>query len=920
MPHPANPNPNNNKATTPQLANRLAARWLPGALLEELLGDLHEVYHMRLAARGRTYARLMYWFDVVHLLFGFARMTKVKTQNNSLMIKSMFKIAWRSALRHRLFTGLNLLGLTIGIATTLVISLYVYEQQHYDTFHTKANRIYRINQPMIWDDWQEQSASLGPGIADALRKDLPEFEAVTRLLARGPQTTRRQGKVSNAQLFKEARFFPADENFFDVFTFDFIRGDATTALAGPGSMVMTYSTAQRYFGHQNPMGKVVEVKNFEGQWQAFTVKAVLADLPDNSHLQFDILVSLTSYPEEMKQHGWKWIWTTFSTYGLVHEGTNIAALEQKMQALPPKYAPATTERILNQPYEKFTKGNDWRLYLQPLKDVYRAGAPGWHRFGPTGKPRFVVVFTAIGALVLLLSCINFMNLSTARSANRAKEVGIRKVLGSNRAALTRQFVFESVLFVAAGTLLALVAVYFALGAFNAIANTHMALLPYLTQPAFIALLLAFIALLGILAGSYPAFYLSSFRPIATLKGKISTGFKGRALRNGLVVFQFTISIGLTICAFFVQQQLRYTSNLDLGMGTEQVLQLHYVDELGKNDEVLLATLANNPAFTHVGKSFALPFRVWDGERYKTEDPNGPSVDMNNFRADGAYLKVLDLQFVAGRNFDPTITTDKYAAVINETAARALGWGTASTWGNNSPVGKDVICDFDNELPLEVIGVVEDFIYSSMHDKIEPLVILSNGNDSLWNYGIGKAFISMKLNPAQVQTATDVQQAIEDLQLALNKVDATVPFEYSFLDQQFEATFKSEQQMGSILNAFTLMALAIACLGLFGLAAFSAEQRTKELSIRKVLGARVSELVLLFSAEFTRLVVLAIVLAVPIAYYLVNQWLGDFAYRTPIYWWVFALAALAALTIAFLTISYQSLTAAYKNPAETLKDE
>ncbi|WOK09006.1 ABC transporter permease [Imperialibacter roseus] len=910
---------NHKPSLPPGLANWLASKFIDESYLEEFFGDLQEMYEERLKTKGKLYAGFMHWVDVFHLLFGFASTGLFKTQNsNTMMIRNMFKIAWRNAVRQKQFTILNMLGLTIGVAACLLIGLYVYNENSYDTFFANGDRIYRINQPDIWGDWKQKSSATGPNVAIALREDAPEFEEVTRILDRGAQTVRipQDGKI--AEPFNETEYYIAEENFFKVFSFEFVEGDPATALLDTDAAVITLETARRYFGHADPMGKLIQVKEWNGEWSTFIVRGVLADIPERSHLQFNVLISLNSMREPLKDLDWKWIWTGFSTYGLVTEGTDIAALTDKLQAIPPKWAAATAERIFNQTYEEFTRGNPWTLYLQPLREIYASGDPEAHRFGPTGIPQFVQLFAAIGMLVLLLSSINFMNLATARSAGRAKEVGIRKVLGSGRRALMAQFVFESLLFVAASTLLALLLVGLSLDGFNSLADKKLDLVSELGNPIFIGTLLSFVLLLGLLAGSYPAFYLSSFKPVEVLKGRVRAGFRGKGIRNGLVVFQFTISIALIICTFFVQKQLAYTSQVDLGYSSNNILQLHNLAQLGKKEEILITRLQANPAFTHLGESYGVPPYIRSGDRYKARETaqgtDNPVVELSNLRTEGSYLDLLGVQFVEGRNFEPDRVNDKYGVILNEKAAKTLGWT------NESAVGKYVIVASDNEPEFEVLGVLKDFNINSVKQKIDPLIILHKDNDKIWDYQMGRLYVSMRINPEVVNTSGTLQKLIEEVEGELAAVDASVPFEYSFMDQEFENTFKSEQRVGAILNLFTAMALAIACLGLFGLAAFSAEQRTKELGIRKVLGAKAAELALLFSSEFTRLIFISIVLASPVAWYLVDAWLNDFAYRTTIDVWVFVVAAGSALAIALGTITYQSLSVTRRNPVDVLKDE
>ncbi|WP_421976294.1 ABC transporter permease [Roseivirga seohaensis] len=906
------------KFNTPKLANWLAAKCINKMYLEEFLGDLQEIYEDRMLVKGKRYARFMYWIDALHLLIGFSSFSLFKTQNNNtMMVKNMFKIAWRNAIRQKQFTVLNLLGLIIGISISLTIGLFIHHETTYDTFLPEIDRVYRVNQPNIWSDWTSQMSNTGPNVAVALREEVPEFEEVTRIMSLGSQITNYKMEAKKDKSFEESAFFAVENNFFEVFPFEFSEGNPKTAIEAPNSMVITQSTAERYFGYESAIGKTLEVKQWDNTWQSFVVTGVLVDVPSKSHLQFDVLVSLNSYQAQMDRDGWKWIWTAFGTYAKVNDGTNMAALNDKIQAIPPKYAPATTERIFNQSFEEFTAGNPWKLTLQPVKEIYLSEEPPYNAFGPVGNPQIVKVFMAIGILVLVLSCINFMNLSTARSSNRAKEVGIRKVLGSERGTLIKQFIFESTLFVAVSTVAALFIVNSSLGWFNAISGKELLLIPYLSQPVFIAVLLVFVLLLGFIAGSYPAFYLSSFKPIQVLKGKMSAGFKGKGIRNGLVVFQFTISMTLIICTFFVQKQLNYTSNLDLGFAKENVLQIGNIEQMGFDTERLKTELAALPAFTKVGKSFGVPPYVDSGDRYKSTEPEAPVVALSNLRIEADYLDVLGLELLAGRNFDQALTTDKYKVILNEEAVKVLGWGGDDP---TSAVGQFVALASGSEDKFEVIGVVKDFNFASVRQEIAPLIFINIDNDKVWDYGAGLSFYSMRLNPQVVSSPEDLQAVLEQVEVSIKAVDATIPFEYSFLDEDFENTFQEESRMSLVLNIFTIMALIIACLGLFGLAAFSAEQRLKELGIRKVLGAKISELVLLFSSEFTKLFLIAMLLASPIAYFLVDQWLSDFANRTPIHIWVFAASTLGTLAIAIATISYQSLRSAHKNPVDTLRSE
>lgn len=836
-----------------------------------------------------------------------------------MFIGNMTKIAWRGAVRNKQFTILNLLGLTLGIATCLAIGLYVYDQSNYDTFHANADRIYRINQPMIWGDWNEQFPTTGPGITEAIRTDIPDFEQVTRILFAGEQLMR-VTTDDKARHFNESKYYLAEDNFFKVFSFPFLKGDPRTALREANTMVLTLSTARRYFGDADPIGKLIEAKSATGSYQSFLVTGVLADIPPQSHLQFDMLGSLSSVPE-FKDNQWTWIWTIFGTYALVREGTDVAALTEKLQALPPKWAGRTTQGVFNQTFEQFTKGHPWTLYLQPLRNIYLAKSPGFNRFGPSGNPQFVMIFSAVGILVLVLSTINFMNLSTARSSNRAKEVGVRKVLGSGKRTLIRQFILESVLYVTVATVAALMLVQLSLNAFNTIAEKQLALLPHLTNPYLLGTLAAFILSVGLIAGSYPALYLSAFKPAETLKGKLRTGFKGNGLRNALVVFQFTVSVALIICTFFVQKQLSYTRTIDVGITKDHVLQLHNMQQLGDGVDVLKARLQTNPVFSVVSKSEFVPPNVWTSDRYRAEGPDQPVIDIGYMRCDENYLPLLQAEFLMGRNFDPSNSADKYNIIINEEAAKALGYGSKETWTDKSPLGRFVVQSFGSEEKFPIIGVVKDFNFNSVKQKIGPLLIMHSNNDKHWSYAAGfPSCLSMRLNPGSVKDADAMQAIIERVKSEVAKVDPSVTFQYSFMDEEFDNTFREDRRMSVVLNLFTILAIVIACLGLFGLAAFSAEQRKKELGIRKLHGASTYHLVFLFSSEFTKLVVLSIVMAAPIAYFMTDYWLSNFVYRTTIDLWVFIAAGLTATSIAAFTVAFQSFSAANANPAEVLKSE
>lgn len=606
---------------------------------------------------------------------------------------------------------------------------------------------------------------------------------------------------------------------------------------------------------------------------------------------------------------------------MVSPATDIALLEAKIQAIPPKWTAATMQRVFGQTYEEYmSDGRTWDLYLQPLRDVYLHSHTSGNRLGPIGDINYVRIFIAVGFLILVLSSINFMNLSTARSSNRAKEVGIRKVLGSEKKALIGQFIFESVLFTSISTILAIVLTEFSLNSFNQIASKELSLYAQLNDPIILGLIIAFMLILGVLSGSYPAFYLSSFRPIEVLKGKVTAGFKGKSIRNALVIFQFTVSVALIISTFFVQKQLKYATDYNIGFDKDNLLQIHNLYVLDENKlETFQNILANKTAFTKVGFSDVVPPNVWNEDKYKAYGPDNEPLTLNRIRANEGYVDLIAPKFLAGRNFSKEMGTDRYGIILNASSVKALGWGTPDTYAENSPIGKHVTYPTSTKALFEVIGVVDDFNFNSLKNDVSPLLIINEHNDIEWQNS-RESYVSMRINPEVVTDAAGLKSTVNAVKKELEALAPAIPFEYSFMDQVFEDSFRNEQRMGQVLNIFTAMALTIACLGLFGLAAFSAEQRTKELGIRKVLGAKTSDLVISFSSEFTKMVMIALLIAIPLAYFAVKAWLNDFAYKTSLDPTIFVVAAFSALVISWLTIGFQSLKSAHRNPVEALRDE
>lgn len=838
----------------------------------------------------------------------------------------MFKTAWRSGLRQKQFSLLNILGLSMGITTCLLIGLYVKYELSYDSFHEKSDRIYRINQSSIWGDWKGQQASTGPNVALALTADIPEFEEVTRVLVPTPFAVLHKNQANEITSLLQKKHLVVDENFFEIFSYQALYGDLAKALNGPNKVVLTSETAKKYFGNENPVGRTLEMKGviLEGpesqtpQWKTFEVTAVVSDPPQNSHMQFDLLSSMSSYPV-IKSMETTWSWTAFINYGLVKEHTDLEALTAKMQEVPKKHAAPTLQNLFNLTFDELeAKGDSWNLYLQPLNEVYLDAKRG-NLAGPAGNRSQINIFISVGIIILILSCINFMNLSTARATKRSKEVGMRKILGSARSLLIRQFIFESLIYALFSTLIAVIATELLLPLFNVIAGKELNLYTELASGSFLLRLIGLTVMLGLISGIYPALYLTSFKPADVLKGKSRQGRHGKTFRNALVIFQFVASVVLIIGTFFVHKQLQYTANLDTGYDTEHVLQLHNIEQLNHEVASLKTRLMDNPAVKSVGQSHEVPPNIYRGDILVVTAPEEKELLVQRMKLDTDYLNMLEPEFLVGRNFNSASINDKQTGVIlNATAVKELGWGLPEDYATDSPIGKTFPSGRGQK--FEVIGVVEDFHMKNAVHELMPLVIYHIDNPFLPDSGTSPSYLSLKLNAASVQSAEELSSLISEIRSQIASLDQTYPFEYSFMDQAFEYSYRDQQRLGQVLKVFTVLAVIIACLGLFGLAAFSAEMRTKELGIRKVLGAHTINLMVTFSSEFTRLVFISLLIATPLAYYLVDYWLRDFAYKTPLNLWVFILADVIAMVIAWGTIGSQSFKVASENPIKALSSE
>jgi putative ABC transport system permease protein len=806
------------------------------------------------------------------------------------MVKNYFKIAFRNLWRNKAFSAINIFGLAIGIATCLIIMLFVWNELSYDRFNKKADRIIRVVFRGTVDGQKMKEANVMPPVAQILKSNYPEVEEATRLRVGGSPIITYADKS-----FNEKSFAFVDSNFFHVFTLPFLEGDATTALTQPNTIVVTKAIANKYFGNENPLGKILNIK---GENTGFKITGVIDKVPVNSHFHFDFFASMANVSDSRSN---SFMTSEYYTYLVLQKDFNYKKLEAKLPQIVEKYIGPQLQEGMGISLAQFRqKGNDIGLYLQPLTDIH-LHSDFTNDLEPEGDIRYVYIFSAIAFFMLLIACINFMNLSTAGASKRAREVGIRKVLGSMKAELVRQFLFESIMLTTIALMLAIVFVFISLPIFNNFSGKNLSF-NLTSNPLILPLLLLFVLVTGIFAGSYPAFFLSSFKPVTVLKGRFTSGKKSIGLRSGLVVFQFFISIVLIVSTTIVYKQLDYIQNIKLGYDKDQVLVLPETWLLGKNQEAFHQQILQDPRVINVSVSGYLPAGSSYGNNFFIYPDNNVSQLVKTLRydVDYNYIATLGMKMSYGRNFSKDFGTDSTGIILNQTAAKAFGWG-------QNALGKTISSRDNNGIQnsYHVIGVVKDFHFKSLHELISPLVMILS-------QGAGTMIVKVKTK--------DIAGLVSTLKKDWAELSPDGPMNYSFLDDRVNQTYEAEHKMGIILGIFSALTIFIACLGLFGLVTFTAEQRTKEIGIRKVLGAGVPGIVKLLSKDFLKLVLLAILIATPIAWWAMNKWLQDFAYRINISWWMFAIAGVVAVLIALITVSFQAIKAAIANPIKSLRTE
>jgi len=795
-----------------------------------------------------------------------------------IMLKNLIKTALRNIIRDKAYSLLNVLGLTIGIASSILLLLYILDELSYDKYHVNSEHIYRVitNITEVDDEftWVVAQIPFGP----AVRDKYPEVEEYVRFIGTGRQLVKK-GDLK----FYEEDIYAADSAVFDVFSYTFIEGDSKTALYEPNSIVLTKDLAIKYFGENSALGESFETEN-----STYKVTGVIENVPKNSHFSFDGLISVNSLDEQMQTGSWG----NFGvfTYLYLPNIDDITEFEAKLSEIYDEYcAPIFKQYGINFVYR-----------LQKIPDIHLHSRYEGEA-DTNGDIKYIYIFSAVALFMLIIASINYMNLATARSARRSREVGIRKVMGSYRIQLINQFLVESVLLTVFSFILSMIIVLAILPFFNDMLDKDITI-GWLENPLFTLGLVFIIIMVGVAGGSYPAFYLSSFNPSHVLKSKLTSRGGNAFLRKGLVVLQFSISIIMIVCTWLVYDQLQYLQQKDLGFDKEHILRLALTtDELRQKYPVLRTKLLEAPEVINVATATTSPGYGVGKNLINVEDQHGEMVErgIDLYGIDYDYISALGIHIVDGRDFSREITSDTSRAVIvTEAMSKRMGW--------NSALGKKFSFNIQEESePLLVVGVVKDYHHASLYNIIEPIMFyLREGN----------RVMHIKVD------GNDIKKSIAKVESIWNEVNPDHPFDYNFLDQEFAEQYRNDEKRGQIFTIFAMLTMAIACFGLLGLASYTAEQRTKEISIRKVVGANIMSLVYLVSREFIILVLISIVIGLPIAYYFMEQWLQNFAYAMDMNYMTFVFASIFALIITFGTVSFHTIKAANANPVDALREE
>jgi putative ABC transport system permease protein len=821
------------------------------------------------------------------------------------MIKNYLLLFARNLRRQKLFSLVNLLGLTVSITSTTLIYLYVRSEFSYDSFHKDVDRIYRVNQTFIWgEDDHHQFSSTGPGVAVALKEELPEMELITSIHTPGNYVITYTNAANEVKAFEEEKVLAGDTSFFKMFNFPMVKGVPETALRQANTLVMTESTARKYFLNDNPIGKLVTLGK-GADLKTYEVTGVVKDIPENSYIKFDVLLSMSGFGLE-KRH-WSWVWTQLETFIKLRPGTDIENTKTKLTLIPRKHAEVSIKRAMGMSYDEYVKaGKKWELFLQPMTGIHLPAEIVYNRLGDPGNIK--ILYSLIGAaiFIVLLSCINFMNLSTAQFTRRIKEASIRKIMGLGRVELGINYLLEAFAFCLIALVMALALTKLLLPGFGNIIGKQLEM-NLLNEPILLVGLFSLIVFMAILSGSYPAIFLSAFHPAEAMKGKLKVGSRGGAFRNALVVFQFGVSFVLMMCTAIVYEQLMFVSETDLGFDKENLVVIKHVENIKDGETFAQAALAI-PGVANSTWCTSVPPEIFGGDSFVAEGTNDKTLPLNFTTADENFIPTTGIKILIGRNFEENSEGDVNRVIINQAALKEIGWAQDET-----VIGKKI--QKPGEETYEVVGVIEDFHYWSLESPIEPMAIF-HINNKISGAGETK-FVTLRM---AAQNSETLEKTLADVNLLWKKHAGDFPFQYEFIDQKFAESFKTQRQFAKTLTVMAGMAVLIAGLGLLGMVIYTLEQRTKEIGIRKVAGASAFNILTLISKGYTRLIIIAFVIGGPLSYWMMQRWLENFAYRVTISLWVFVLIGLGTLIISIFITGYHSVKASLMNPVSVLRDE
>lgn len=871
------------RQNSPFIARLFLAHFLPERQKQDLLGDYEEVYLDVLGSKGRFVANLWYMMQIIILIpITFSESTKWSL----LMLRNYTKIALRTIKRHKGFSFINITGLALGISCCVLIALFVFYELSFDKFHTDAKDIYRVTLKYSYGGPQNHFTYTPAPLMRTMMNEFPEIEQGVRIWELNDVSVQLEESKHYVN-----DFFAVDSTFFDLFHFPLIKGNSTTALNRPNQVIITREIAQKFFGDTDPIGKEITVNLVTQEFRCI-VSGVCENIPNNSHFRFDFLLSMTSSTFAENNY---WFTNDFRTYFRLRSGSDVERLQAQLPPFVTRHLFGSKER-----YNSFTEaGNFWEYYLQPLTGIHLDSDLAGE-FQPNGSRSNVMSFTLIAVLVLLIACANFINLSTARSSIRLKEIGIRKVVGSNRVQLMKQFLFESVFISSLSLILACIIMLLLFPSFSNMTGIPV---EFISSHCLYIVpgLLVFILCISIVAGIYPAFVLSACEPINTLNRRSIGGAKKPALRNTLVIVQFTISITLIISLAVFYRQLDFMQNKNLGFEKEQVLLINNTQILGRRIEAFKNSIRSNANILNAAASNTVPGKSFNGTFYRLGEDK--TLVMNNYFCDHDFAETLSIKMVEGRFLSKDFSTDSSAIILNQQAVKELEL--------EDPLGKEIFGSFGDGLTFTIVGIINDFNYESMQEKVRPLAMMYFLRNLKWH---PPRHISVKMQ------TNNIKQTIHFLKDTWKSFSTNVPFEYAFLDDEYDKLYRKEIQAGKVISLFSILAILIACLGLFGLVSFITDGKIKEIGIRKVLGASQPGILLLLSNAILRGIYLSNILAWPIAYFAMNKWLDNFAYQTKLSLWIFVFSGLATLLIALFTISYQTIKAARANPIESLRYE